>query len=135
MSKSTDRFELPAILSHSRTRVVFGVGTLTELGAITKREGGGRVLLVTDPGIVAVYFLPNNADKREIRFVEVNSLIGDRNDDVLEPIDFGIDMGMDTEHKLFVLDVTPDQWNRIQKYDLNLPGNWSLEKAIHYSNE
>ena len=45
--------ELPAVLSNSRTRVVFGAGTLAELGAIAKREGGGHVLLVTDPGIVA----------------------------------------------------------------------------------
>jgi len=45
--------ELPAVLSNSRTRVVFGAGTLAELGTITKREGGGNVLLVTDPGIVA----------------------------------------------------------------------------------
>lgn len=44
--------ELPAVLSHSRTRVVFGAGRLAELGAVTKREGGLRVLLVSDPGIV-----------------------------------------------------------------------------------
>ena len=50
---SSTRRELPAVLSISRTRVVFGVGTLAELGAMTKREGGCHVLLVTDPGIVA----------------------------------------------------------------------------------
>ena len=83
--------------------------------------------LKTDPGIASVYYLPSNANDREIRFVEVNSLLGDRNDAVLEPIDFGIDTGTDTAHQLFVLDVTPDQWSRIQIGKLKLPGNWSLE--------
>lgn len=88
--------------------------------------------LKTDPGIVSVYFLPRNAGEREIRFVEINSLMGDRKDDVLEPIDFGVDTGMDTAHKLFVLDVTPEQWDRISTKKLSLPGNWSLDDAIHY---
>lgn len=88
--------------------------------------------LQTDPGIVSVYFLPTNADEREIRFVEVNELIGDRNDSILEPIDFGIDTGTDTEHKLYVLDVTPGQWGRISTGQLKLPGNWSLDGAVPY---
>jgi len=91
--------------------------------------------LKTDPGIASVHYLPRNADDREIRFVEVNILIGDRNDGVLEPIDFGIDTGMDTAHKLLVLDVTPAQWKRIQTRELRLPGNWSLEGAVPYENE
>ena len=91
--------------------------------------------LKTDPGIVSVYYLPIDATEREIRFVEVNQLIGDRNDDALEPIDFGIDTGMDTAHKLFVLDVTPDQWERITSQELSLPSDWSLDGAIHYENE
>ena len=84
--------------------------------------------LKTDPGIAAVYY-------RDIRFVEINNLLGDRNDDILEPIDFGIDTGMETEHKLYVLDVTPEQWDRIQSQKLGLPGNWSLKDAKHFKNE
>ena len=91
--------------------------------------------LKTDPGIVSVYYLPANADEREIRLIEINRLIGDRNDDALAPIDFGIDTGMDTEHKLFVLDVTPEQWERITSQQLGLPSNWSLDGAIHYESE
>ena len=87
--------------------------------------------LRTDPGIVAVYYLPANASEREIRFIEINKLIGDRNDAALEPIDFGFKMGTDAAHKLFVLDVTPDQWERIQANELQLPGNWSLDGAVH----
>jgi hypothetical protein len=87
----------------------------------------------TDPGIVSVYYLPANADEREIRFIEVNRLIGDRNDDSLEPIDFGVDTGRESAHKLFVLDVTPTQWERIKASGLGLPGNWSLSGAIPLS--
>ncbi len=38
---------------HPRTRVVFGAGTLNRLGELAKGLGGRRVLLVSDPGIVA----------------------------------------------------------------------------------
>lgn len=34
-----------------RTRVVFGAGTLTQLGELARGLGGSRVLLVTDPGV------------------------------------------------------------------------------------
>lgn len=39
------------MLKHSPTRVVFGLGALTEVGALAKRERASRVLLVTDEGI------------------------------------------------------------------------------------
>ena len=91
--------------------------------------------LRTNPGIVAVYYLPTSSGDREIRFVEINNLIGDRNDDALEPIDFGVDAGMDTAHRLLVLDVTPEQWERIRAHQLSLPRNWSLEGAMRFGNE
>ncbi len=91
--------------------------------------------LKTDPGIVAVYYLPWDSGDRDIRFVEVNNLFGDRNDDMLEPIDFGIDMGSENEHRLYVLDVTPEQWRRIQTQKLGLPGNWSLQDSKRFENE
>lgn len=89
--------------------------------------------LKTDPGIRSVFYLPANAPDREIRFIEVNDLLGDRNDEALVPIDFGIDMGSETEHKLLVLDVTPQQWNRIQEESLPLPAGWSLDDAVTYT--
>jgi hypothetical protein len=88
--------------------------------------------LKTDPGILSVHYLPKNAGEREIRLVEVNKLIGDRNDDLLEPIDFGVDRGSDNAHRLFILDVTPEQWDRINTHDLALPRTWSVEEEISY---
>jgi hypothetical protein len=84
----------------------------------------------TDPGICEIYYLPRGASDREIRFVEVNQLIAELNDDALEPIDFGVDTGSEAEHKLFVLDVTPSQWDAINRGKLALPAGWTLEGAI-----
>jgi len=83
----------------------------------------------TDPGVVAVYYLPTDSPDREIRLVEVNKLIGMRDDSALEPIDFGVDAGTDSEHRLCVLDVTPEQWDRLQRGALQLPPQWSLVDA------
>ena len=87
-----------------------------------------RQHLKTDPGITAVYYLPTGADERDIRLVEVNTMIGERLDDRLEPIDFGIDFGEATEHRLIVLDVSSNQWKRILKNEIPLPSGWSLEQ-------
>ena len=89
-----------------------------------------RQHIKTDPGIRSVFYLPANAPDREIRLIEINELVSDRDDDTLEPIDFGVDRGMDGEHTLFVLDVTPSQWDRIQQSPRLLPPTWSLEHAI-----
>jgi hypothetical protein len=83
--------------------------------------------LKTDPGIKSVHFLPKNAKDREIRFIEVNDLMGDRQDQLLEPIDFGIDMGQATWHRLLVLDVTPTQWEKICRKEVKLPNDWDIE--------
>lgn len=91
-----------------------------------------REHLATDPGIVAVHYLPNNAGPREVRLVEVNELLADRNDEAVEPIDFGVDLGMESAHRLLVLDLTPDQWNRVGQGALELPDSWSLEGAIRF---
>jgi hypothetical protein len=91
--------------------------------------------LRSDPGVISAHYLPQLASDREIRIVEVNSLISDRTDDILEPIDFGVDAGMETEHRLLILDVNPEQWERIRNQSLQLPPGWSLENAVHFSNE
>lgn len=41
------------LLRHSQVRVVFAAGSVSNLGTIAVEEGATRVLLVTDPGLVA----------------------------------------------------------------------------------
>jgi hypothetical protein len=89
--------------------------------------------LDTDPGIGSVYYLPVGAPEREIRFLEVNELMAVRENDPLEPIDFGVDIGGAQSHTLLVLDVTPAQWDRIRRQELRLPDGWSLDGAIAFS--
>lgn len=92
-----------------------------------------RQHLKTDPGVESIYYLPTGAPEREIRLVEINKLIAIRDDSALEPLDFGADMGLDSEHRLVVLDVTPDQWLRIATETLSLPSGWSLKHAIPFA--
>lgn len=88
--------------------------------------------LATDPGIRAVYYLPNHAPANEIRFVEVNELMAVRENDPLEPIDFGVDVGGGAPHRLVVLDVTPSQWGLIAAGARSLPQDWLLAGAISF---
>jgi len=78
-----------------------------------------------DPAISEIHYLPTGAPANEIRFVEVNGFITGTASP--EPIDFGVDAGTANEHKLIVLDVTPEQWEEIREGTLPLPRGWSLE--------
>jgi hypothetical protein len=89
--------------------------------------------LKTDPGIQVVFYLPTGAPEREIRFIEINDLIADRNGNPLEPIDFGVDIGGADRHTLMILDVTPAQWNLINQNRLQLPDGWSMEDAVPFA--
>jgi|SRR6056297_3471806 len=89
--------------------------------------------LKTDPGIRKVVDLPTNADEREIRFIEINELMAERTSEILEPIDFGVDMDSENAHQLWVLDVTPNQWDRIEAGELTLPESWCLENKVELS--
>lgn len=79
----------------------------------------------TDPGVESIYYLPTDAAPREIRFLEVNGMISETTP--LEPIDFGVDIGSAEAHTLYVLDVTPTQWEAIQRGELELPAGWVLD--------
>ncbi len=81
--------------------------------------------LDTDTGVVQIFFLPTNAPPREIRLLEVNQLISETTP--LEPIDFGVDIGDADGHTLYVLDVTPIQWEAIKTGEATLPNGWNLD--------
>lgn len=89
--------------------------------------------LKIDPGVRAIYYLPSNSPEREIRLLEVNDQISEFADAELEPFDFNVDFDQDDEHALFVLDVTPNQWDRIKHDPSLLPSDWSLSDTIEYS--
>ena len=86
--------------------------------------------LKSDPGIRAVYYLPAAAPAREVRLLEVNELIAPVGSP--EPLDFGVDVGGTDPHTLYILDVTPAQWDDIRAGRLALPPGWSLDAARAY---
>jgi hypothetical protein len=79
----------------------------------------------TDAGVKRIFYLPANSPLREIRLLEVNDLIPEMSP--LQPIDFGVDIGGNDGHTLYVLDVTADQWQAIENGELKLPSGWGLE--------
>lgn len=78
-----------------------------------------------DNGVMRILHLPTNAPPREIRFLEVNRMISEMTPP--EPIDFGVNIGGDDAHTLYVLDVTPAQWEAIQAGTIPMPAGWTLE--------
>jgi hypothetical protein len=78
-----------------------------------------------DSGVIRIFYLPTDAPPREIRFLEVNGEIPEMRDP--EPFNFGVAIDGPNAHKLYVLDVTPAQWDAIQDGKLRLPPGWTLE--------
>ena len=62
-----------------RTRIVFGAGTIARVGDLTKDLGARKVLLVTDPGIVAA-----GHAGRVAKLLEAAGLTVTQFDDVIE---------------------------------------------------
>lgn len=88
--------------------------------------------LSIDRSIQDVYYLPSGAPAREIRLVEVNArLIVPDDFDAVQPVDFkptvaGVDFA------LSVADVSPQQWDAIQRHELDLPPGWQLAGYRHF---
>ena len=89
--------------------------------------------LKTDPGTRMIYYPPAACPAKEIRLLEINYMMAERENDAFEPIDFGVQIGRDDGHTLMVLDVTPSQWERIHGKELQLPDGWSLDGAATFS--
>jgi hypothetical protein len=86
--------------------------------------------LKTDEAVLEIHYLPEDAPDGEIRFVEVNKLISESTP--MEPIDFGVDQNGTGAHTLYVLDVTPSQWDAIRAGKLKLPPGWTLNKSVSF---
>ena len=83
-----------------------------------------------DPGITDVWYLPDSPEQ-EIRLIEVNALLTGLSDEDIIPVDFGFDVeGLN--YTLLVVDVTPDQWQRLQAGALPLPEHWTLRDLRHF---
>jgi hypothetical protein len=82
--------------------------------------------LISDAAIERVVYLPTGSPGDEIRLLEVNRFLNAPEPDLIEPLDFTPDT--DPPFKVFVADVTSDQWDRIkQSPETMLPTGWKLE--------
>lgn len=80
--------------------------------------------LDSDTAIDRVVYLPAGAPENEIRLLEVNRFLSDEvNTDIIEPLDFTPEM--DLPYRVFVADITSDQWDRIlANPNSTLPPGW-----------
>jgi len=82
--------QLPDVLRQSRSRVVFGPGSLARLGELVRREGGSRVLLVTDPGLVAAGHVERGVASLDGAGLSVTVFDGVRENPTTEHVDAGV---------------------------------------------
>jgi alcohol dehydrogenase len=84
--------ELPAELTESPIHVMFGCGVLSELGNLAKAHGASRVVVVTDPGIVAA----GHADRacRLLEQVGISTVLfdGTRENPTTDVVSSGVDL-------------------------------------------
>ncbi len=72
------------------TRIVFGPGKLTELGQLAADLGAKRVLLVTDPGIIAAGHTPRGITSLELEGLTVSLFDGVEENPTTEHVDAGL---------------------------------------------
>lgn len=87
--------------------------------------------LYTDVDVREIYYLPAGAGPRDVRLLVVGGLVA-REATPLEVLDFGVDIGQPSAHMMHVVDITPEQWDRLRAGRLVLPPGWSLEGSVRY---
>jgi alcohol dehydrogenase len=83
---------LPIILEKSPTRVIFGPGTLDQLGDIARAEGAAHVLLVTDPGLVKAGHVQRAADSLTRAGLQVTTFDGTRENPTTDHVLAGVEV-------------------------------------------
>ena len=85
----------------------------------------------SDMAIERVIYLPSGTPGDEIRVLEVNRLLNPPDPDGIEPLDFSPE---DLPFKVFVADVTADQWEQIKGTpDAVLPRGWKLDGNLIFA--
>jgi alcohol dehydrogenase len=87
--------DFPKSLSRSSVRVIFASGALRRIGEQTVEEGGTRVLLVTDPGIVRAGHVERATDSLREAGVEVTVFDGVEENPTTFHVDAGVRIARD----------------------------------------
>jgi hypothetical protein len=89
----------------------------------------GRQHLQFDKRLTQVVYLPAGAPENQVRLVEVNTGLYPDPGTPLTPTE-STPAVADLPFHVWVLDVTPDEWNQIQTRPDMLPPGWSLEGKV-----
>ena len=83
---------------------------------------------LADSAIRQVWYLPEAAPPKEIRFLEVNDRLGDSamKGSQVETIDFYVDI-QDSPFRLFIADISSEQLDQLRRGELRLPEGWRLD--------
>lgn len=80
------------LVTHSDVRVIFGAGALRRLGEVAVEHGATRVLVVTDPGIVAAGHVQRGVDSLREAGCEVTIFHGVRENPTTGHVTAGVDV-------------------------------------------
>jgi alcohol dehydrogenase len=84
------------------TRIIFGAGTLRELGGVARQLGAKRALVVSDPGIVRVGHAPRGIASLEAAGLTVALFDGVAENPTTEHVDRGLSVARDFKPDLMV---------------------------------
>ncbi len=85
-----------------------------------------REHLVFDKRLTLVVYLPGGAPEDEVRLLEVNTGLYPEPGNPIVPVETTPAV-TDLQFRVWVADVTPDEWDQIQANPGLLPPGWSLE--------
>lgn len=75
---------------HCPTRIIYGPGRIVELGKLTAALGAGRVLVVTDPGIIAAGHTPRGVESLEVAGLAVRVFDAVQENPTTDNVDSGL---------------------------------------------
>jgi len=87
---------------HCPTRIVFGSGKLDDLGALARDLGAKRVLVVSDPGIIAAGHVPRGVQSLERAGLTVALFDGVAENPTTEHVETGVAFAKDVRPELIV---------------------------------
>lgn len=106
MNEASEALKGPTILvpvdSTPRTRMVFGCGTLQQLGPLAAEAGARRVLVVSDPGVVAAGHAPAGIRSLEAAGLQVQLFDGSRENPTTADVRRGVEAARPFEPDLIV---------------------------------
>lgn len=105
MVMASPPFHLPPMTSFDfqcPTRIIFGADSISQLGEAAKALGVSRVLVVTDPGIVAAGHAPRGIESLQGVGLQITRFDGVEENPTTRHVDFGLEVARDFRPDIIV---------------------------------